>query len=314
MRARSRRRSRSSRRRSAHRCVAPRRRARGRTGTRSRRAPGRCRAPPRSAGHRGLRRAGSSRPRPPRAASSPRRRGAAGRCRRRARSSRPRPRRAARAAARGAARFSSSSRAVCSAERTSRSTVSTRNRSICVSGVRARVRRRRPRRWRRCRGRPFSSSSPATRMTSSRAGSPCTRRVISATTRSRSSALASAVAARSRSSAIPASAATACRSVSSSGVNARFSVGGRQHEHADDALLGDHRDPRAAARADRGREAARHERRACDVEHGDRRRVEHRARDPGRLLAQVDSHRLPPLRRLGVTLARRRRPPRRRSR
>ena len=72
----------------------------------------------------------------------------------------------------------------------------------------------------------------------------------------------------------------------------------REREHADDTLLCDHRDPRAAARTDvRGKPWA-DERRRLDVVDRDRRPVEIRAGDPGRLRAQVDRRLRPPRSRL----------------
>ena len=65
-------------------------------------------------------------------------------------------------------------------------------------------------------------------------------------------------------------------------------------ENARHALLRDHRDPRAALRRDPLDEPRARQRRAGDVEHGDRRRVEHGARDPGRLVAKIDLQLFPP--------------------
>ena len=74
-------------------------------------------------------------------------------------------------------------------------------------------------------------------------------------------------------------------------------------EHAGHALLGDHRNPDTALRADELDESRVDERRAHHIEHGDRGRIEHRAGDPRRLVAQVDGEVVPPLGRFALELA-----------
>ena len=74
-------------------------------------------------------------------------------------------------------------------------------------------------------------------------------------------------------------------------------------EHAGHALLGDHRNPDTAFRADELDESRVDERRAHHIEHGDRGGIEHRAGDARRLVAQVDGEVVPPLGRFALELA-----------
>jgi hypothetical protein len=72
-------------------------------------------------------------------------------------------------------------------------------------------------------------------------------------------------------------------------------TGGGDRQHADHALVGDHRDERAALCAQPLHEPLVDPRRAFDVVHGDRRGVESRARDARRLVAEVDAEIRPPV-------------------
>ena len=105
-----------------------------------------------------------------------------------------------------------------------------------------------PRSSRRCRRRAARGAAPRARRARSPPGR--ARPARGARSRrsrcSRPSASVSADAERSRSSASAASQAIACSSESSSAVNARFASVDATDEHADHALLGDHRDPAAA--------------------------------------------------------------------
>ena len=74
-------------------------------------------------------------------------------------------------------------------------------------------------------------------------------------------------------------------------------------QHADHALLGDHRNPHAALGAHALRESRAVERRALDVVDRDRRRVEDCTRDARGLLAQIESQLAPPGRIRPVELA-----------
>ena len=86
-------------------------------------------------------------------------------------------------------------------------------------------------------------------------------------------------------------------------------IGRGEDEHADHALVGDHRHPRAAPRTDLRRQARADARRAVDVVDRHGRRIEDGARDARRLAAEVDAHVVPEGRRVRRS-ARRRRPSR----
>ena len=79
-------------------------------------------------------------------------------------------------------------------------------------------------------------------------------------------------------------------------------IGGGQDQHADHLVLGLHRHPGPALGADPRGQPGTDPRRAVDVVDRHGRRVEDGARDPRRLVLEIDPHVLPPVGRLAVQL------------